>query len=37
MAKEQSPDTIASNTFWVTMFGAFLFISTVAVFIFFLG
>jgi hypothetical protein len=33
MAKEESPDTIATKTFVVTIIGAFLFIAVVAVFI----
>lgn len=33
MAKEESPDTIATKTFVVTLFGALLFIGVVFVFI----
>lgn len=33
MAKEESPDTIATKSFVVTMIGAFLFIAVVCFFI----
>jgi hypothetical protein len=33
MAKEDSADTIAARTFWLTMAGAVVFIGVVAVFI----